>query len=295
MAFFANPPWLLPGIMVSHQTGRAGLVEAGLHWHVSKSPLYCTYNHRQRPVKDYAALLRDSDGRVLTIVSDTWQPVQNEDALAYFEKFCKVANAKVTELSTLRDGELMWVNATVSDVWEKSISDLPIIYSWLLTNVYEYGINLNIRGMIYMPTLGATFVSPLSRVRLNQDVNVLAKNIMPRMNTVVHNFRDSIKTLLDVTYSSNQSQEYYAAVFEAAKNDVRPVQVAQQHLADMPRQGSWFSVYGSLVYVIDHVLGYSPDTRLQSAWYGINAKRKIRGLELAVNGALQNRRRAERA
>lgn len=41
----------------------------------------------------------------------------------------------------------------------------------------------------------------------------------------------------------------------------------------------------NLTYIADHELGRSDDTRLTSAWFGGNAKRKVDALNLALDMA----------
>ena len=41
----------------------------------------------------------------------------------------------------------------------------------------------------------------------------------------------------------------------------------------------------NLTYIADHELGRSDDTRMTSAWFGGNAKRKVKALDLAIEMA----------
>jgi len=44
-------------------------------------------------------------------------------------------------------------------------------------------------------------------------------------------------------------------------------------------------MFNAVTYMTDHELGRSADTRLTSAWFGGNAKRKVSALKLAVDMA----------
>ena len=46
-------------------------------------------------------------------------------------------------------------------------------------------------------------------------------------------------------------------------------------------EGSWWSAFNSVTYLIDHELGVSQDTRLQSAWFGKGRQKKVSALEKA--------------
>ena len=47
-------------------------------------------------------------------------------------------------------------------------------------------------------------------------------------------------------------------------------------------EGTMWQGFNSATFLIDHILGRTADTRLQSAWYGANRKLKIQALDLAV-------------
>ena len=49
--------------------------------------------------------------------------------------------------------------------------------------------------------------------------------------------------------------------------------------------GSWWSAFNSVTYMTDHVLGRGADTRMQSAWFGANQKKKVTALQKAIEMA----------
>ena len=50
-------------------------------------------------------------------------------------------------------------------------------------------------------------------------------------------------------------------------------------------EGSWWSAFNTVTYMVDHKLGRSQDNRLTSAWFGQGKKVKADALELAVQMA----------
>ena len=46
-------------------------------------------------------------------------------------------------------------------------------------------------------------------------------------------------------------------------------------------EGSWWQAFNTVTYLTDHELGRSADTRLSSAWMGVNLTRKNKALKLA--------------
>jgi hypothetical protein len=51
------------------------------------------------------------------------------------------------------------------------------------------------------------------------------------------------------------------------------------------RPGSWWNAYNAVTYMTNHKLGRSADTRMSSAWFGGNANRNIKALDLALEMA----------
>jgi hypothetical protein len=49
--------------------------------------------------------------------------------------------------------------------------------------------------------------------------------------------------------------------------------------------GSWWQAFNSVTYLTDHEMGRSADTRMESAWFGINQSRKIKAAHKAVEYA----------
>ena len=50
-------------------------------------------------------------------------------------------------------------------------------------------------------------------------------------------------------------------------------------------EGSWWQAFNAVTYMTDHKMGRSRDSRLTSAWYGLNRVKKERALDLAVEYA----------
>ena len=71
----------------------------------------------------------------------------------------------------------------------------------------------------------------------------------------------------------------------ASKNAKRALEVMpSQPGAEMGR-GSFWQAYNAVTYLTDHELGRSADSRLASAWYGLNKVKKVKALETAIEFA----------
>lgn len=84
MFYVRETPWHGLGIKVQEApTSKDALILAGLDWHVVQEPVYTGQNEL---VQGYKANVRDSDRKVLGVVTDRYKIVQNEEALYCSER-----------------------------------------------------------------------------------------------------------------------------------------------------------------------------------------------------------------
>ena len=72
---------------------------------------------------------------------------------------------------------------------------------------------------------------------------------------------------------------------DLSRNAQRAYDVVEEQPGAEFGKGTWWQAFNSVSYLTDHELGRNQDTRLQSAWFGVNKDRKNRALELAVEMA----------
>lgn len=81
MFYVRETPWHGLGIKVQEApTSKDALILAGLDWHVVQEPVYTGQNEL---VQGYKANVRDSDRKVLGVVTDRYKIVQNEEAFSF--------------------------------------------------------------------------------------------------------------------------------------------------------------------------------------------------------------------
>src|ERR1035441_6460605 len=93
MAYAGEKCWHGLGTHVADNlTPKQMLKAAKLDWTTKLVPTYYSYKGEQQLSGD-KALIRESDGRLLTVVSDNWSPVQNLEAAEFFDEYVKEAAA----------------------------------------------------------------------------------------------------------------------------------------------------------------------------------------------------------
>ena len=80
MFYVRKAPWHGLGTKVMEAPdSRQALIVAGLDWNVVREPIYT----KEELVEGYKANVRDSDRRVLGVVTDRYKIVQNREAFAF--------------------------------------------------------------------------------------------------------------------------------------------------------------------------------------------------------------------
>ena len=301
MAYAGEVPWHGLGVkVIDDLTPVQMLDKAGLNWTVEKVPTYIDFNDQKIPTED-SALVRSSDGKILSVVSGEWNPVQNETAFEFFNDFVMAGDMKMHTAGSLREGKNVWALAKVDNDFEILGGDKVEPYL-LFSNPHEYGKCIDIRFTAIRVVCNNTLTMALGGtsdlvVRLNHrrafDADMVKRTLgiaKNKMNT----YKEAAEFLASKRYTQDNLQEYLKSVFPALTkkdNDImsRP---AEQALAVMETQpgaeygeGSWWQAFNAVTFTTDHLLGHSNATRLQSAWYGQNRQRKVTALNKAIEYA----------
>ena len=118
MAYAGQVPWHGLGVPVSNDlTPNQMMVKAGVDWKVQEVDTFVRFNN-QEMATGQKALVRETDGRILTTVGENWNPVQNEDAFNFFSEYCMSGDMEMHTAGSLKDGQMVWALAKVKDSFE---------------------------------------------------------------------------------------------------------------------------------------------------------------------------------
>ena len=102
---------------------------------------------------------------------------------------------------------------------------------------------------------------------------------------VHYNFisEEKFKEYLNVVFPNFSKKE--GAELNLSRNANRALEVVDTQPGAEFGRGTWWQAFNSVTYLTDHELGRSQDSRLNSAWLGVNKDRKNMALEKAVEFA----------
>jgi phage/plasmid-like protein (TIGR03299 family) len=303
MAYSGETPWHGLGTKVPNDLTPVQMLDAaGLNWTVEKIPAFATVAGEQIAVGK-SALVRSRDNAILDVVSDDWNPVQNEEAFEFFNDFVAAGDMEMHTAGSLRDGQIVWGLAKVKESFELFKGDK--IDSYLLfSNFHRYGFSTDVR------------FTPI-RVVCNNTLTLSLNSTVERMAKVSHRREfdgDNVKLMLGVAhdklaqykemasflgskrYNDENIVEYFQRIFpvtgstETRKKEVsKNAKIALGVLDTQPganfAEGSWWQAFNAVTFTTDHIMGRNADNRLTSAWYGSNKALKTKALETAVEMA----------
>lgn len=101
-------PWQGLGTRVMEAPdSRDALIAAGLDWNVVQEPIYTA---EKALINGYKANVRDSDRRVLGVVTDRYKVVQNQEAFAFTDELLG-QGVRYETAGSLQDGRKVWLLA----------------------------------------------------------------------------------------------------------------------------------------------------------------------------------------
>lgn len=301
MAYAGETPWHGLGKRVLNDLTPAQMLkEAQLDWTVEKRPLSFSQNNGLQVMTEHSALVRSSDESVLSIVSNDWNPVQNEEAFEFFHDFVMEGDMEMHTAGSIKDGKNVWALAKVRDGFEILGGDSVESYL-LFSNPHEYGKCIDIRFTPIRVVCNNTLTLALGSrsdlmVRLNHRRSFdagMVKQTLGIAQTKMSSYKEMAEFLASREYNDTSVVEYLKEVFPSASKKEeklsRPAQTAFSVLETQPGnefgKNSWWQAFNAVTYSTDHLLGQSQETRLQSSWYGVNRQKKIAALEKAVEYA----------
>jgi phage/plasmid-like protein (TIGR03299 family) len=299
-------PWHSLGTPVSNDlTPMQMMDKAQLNWTVDRIPTFARIGDVEVPTGK-EVLVRSSDNKILTHVSEDWQPVQNHEAFDFFTEFVMSGNMEMNTAGSLKGGNMVWALAKIKDGSFDLFKGKDVVDSYLLfSNPHEYGKCIDIRFTAIRVVCNNTLTLALNAksdmvVRLNHRRKFdaeMVKNTLGLASNNTASYKEMAEYIGTRKFSVDKLMEYYNEVFPtlSKKEDrdpsklSRPAQTALEVLDTQPGaelgKGTWWQAFNSATFTIDHLLGRSDDTRLTSAWYGQNRQKKVEALRKAVEYA----------
>ena len=307
MAYAGEKPCHGLGVEVSNDlTPDQIMRKAGLDWSVEKVPLYFTNRGGKAVSVNKQALVRSTDQKVLDVIGDDWNPVQNEDAFEFFSEYVLAGDMEMNTAGSLKGGKNVFALAKVKESF--SILGEDQVDSYLLfSNPHEYGKAIDVRFTPVRVVCNNTLTFSLQSksknfVKLNHRTKFDADMVKQQMGLASEKFakyKEMAEFLSTKKFSVESLINYYNDVFphtyskdkevKGIEDLTKNAKAAMDVLYTQPGanfgEGTWWQALNSVTYMTDHTMGRNAETRLQSAWFGQNQARKVKAVNKAVEYA----------
>ncbi len=280
------------------------LEAAKLNWTVELHPTFYQQNGVNYLTND-KALVRSSDNRLLTTVSDGWNPVQNQEAAEFFNDFVAEGGMSMETAGSLCNGELVWFLAKMQESFDVFKRKDKIDSYLLFTNPHRYGwstsVSLTAVRVVCLNTLNLSLGSTKSDkiIRVNHRREFVAeevKEVLGVSKEKMSKYKEAAQFLGSKKSKGEDILEYFKRIFPVitAKTDSKKEmsKMASLAVAALETQpgadiapGTWWNTYNAATFLVDHKAGRTVDSRLNSAWYGEGRAKKTKALNLAIEMA----------
>lgn len=190
-------PWHGLGVIVQEApTSEDALHLAGLDWNVVQEPIYTPFREK---IDGFKANVRDTDRKVLGVVSDRYKVVQNVEAFSFTDELLG-AGVRYETAGSLAEGKRIWLLARLPR--EYIIAGERISPYLVFSNTHDGSGSVKVA------------VTPV-RVVCNNTLN-LALNTAQRSFSMIHtgNIADKIQEAKDTLFMAENYMDHLGAEFE---------------------------------------------------------------------------------
>lgn len=301
MAYVGKVPWHGLGTEVPADLTPAQMLKAAqLDWTVEKIEAYATIAGKKTAIGQ-SALVRSSDNKMLDVVSNDWNPVQNQEAFEFFNEFVMAGDMEMHTAGSLKGGQIVWGLAKVKESFELFKGDQ--IDSYLLfSNFHKYGFSTDVRftpiRVVCNNTLTLSLNSAVERmVKINHRRQFQAENVKVMLGIATDKlakYKEMAQFLGSKRATHENGVEYFKAMFpstsqkdpdQMSRNAIKALGILETQPGADFAKGTFWQLFNTVTYLTDHVIGNNADSRMTSAWYGYSRGLKTKALEKAVEMA----------
>ncbi|MHB9109493.1 MAG: DUF932 domain-containing protein [Armatimonadota bacterium] len=325
MMYVDEVPWHGLGTrLLAPPTAEEAITAAGLNWTVQKKQLFAIEGATAMPVEGkFAIVPSDQWGKpdcpIFGVVSDGYEPLQNNAAFAFFDPIIEMGAATYETAGALFDGKRVWVLAKMAGLIRVGRNDVVDQYL-LLSNSHDASSAVQIKftpiRVVCNNTLTmALQTSPMQRVFHDRNLGRRMMEAQEMLTEIVRYYQElgeTFQALAEIEMNQERLAEYLTAIFPDPKDpeDERAMKYVNMNRAAAERlfqhgkgndepdvRGTLWAAYNGITEFIDHrdkiPFVRTEHGRLDYMWFGEGYRIKARAFELAKSklGVWPSRRR----
>lgn len=299
IAYSGEVPWHgIGAAMQPNQSSEEWLKAAKLDWEVSMEPTYVKKPDGEfTQVPGKFALMRQTDGKILTVASERWTPLQNREVVDFMDRYVRAGGASLETVGALRDGKIVWGLAKLNHEFEVRSGDKIKGYL-LFTSPHQVGKAIQVSTTTVRVVCANTMAAADREMTVNYRQNHLTAFDVDAAREAVAKAHDNLaaaerrwkeldklklsmddivsKVLIPVYSPEATKAEDSAAVMGVLKS----IAAAPGYLGEPEETG--YGVLNGVTHWSDHVRGKAGSGRLKSIFSGDSHKQKLKVEELLL-------------
>jgi phage/plasmid-like protein (TIGR03299 family) len=307
MAYANEVPWHGLGNNVDPKVSiEEMLVAAGIDWEVRMHPLFAQVGDGKVAIPNKAALLRETDNKVLTVASPQWKPVQNREVLEFFRDYVQAGGATLETAGSLNGGKTIWGLANLGHGFTVGNGDAVKGYV-LLASHHEMGKATTVRLTSVRVVCANTMALAINGAKATYSQNHLtafnaeaARQTLGLAHEGMVKLEMNAKALMGLKLSQYDTVRFLAQFFQEGA-DTTPEMAGGDYSATVGKllndanarskslhevlvsnekapgalPGTGWGVLNAVTYWADHVAGRDKSARLNKSWFGSTGDTKL--------------------
>lgn len=306
MMYVGKTPWHGLGTPIPEDkkiSVREAIVAAKLDWKVELRRLY-TENPEgttKAGILDHFAVCRTSDNAFLGLVGTDYVPLQNEEALHWFQPFLDSGAATLETAGSLNGGRQVWVLAKIRDGNMDVGSSDPVAHYILLSNSHDGSIAIRVGFTPIRVVCNNTLTlahyskaSQLLRVRHTRGLHYNLQLIREIMNVAGHEFAATVEQYRKLQKRGIDAaglERYVRVVFslpdDKGGRDLIPniVYLFENGRGHQEAGKNYWGAYNAVTEYLNYFRGRTQDNTLGSLWFGESTRINRQALTTALKMA----------
>ena len=299
--FVSQPAWHGLGSVLNNPPSIASAIEeASLDWQVEEEPIFFGQGEELKQIESHKSLIRSTDRKVLGVVSQSYQPLQNIDAFNFFDFLIHDNDVSLEAAGSLKEGKRVWVLAKVNNLTTDVNKDDAVNPYLLLSNSHDGSLAIWIQftpiRVVCQNTLSFALanrkenqeIGRAFRIRHQGDVNLKLAQAKNALNFAKQKFQatiDEYQAMANRNISRYELDYYLSQVLDTEtpqSTRAYPQIVANFESGRGNKGQSLWDAYNGLTEWLDYQRGNSQNTRLNSSWFGASAKTRVLAHETAL-------------
>lgn len=307
-----EPAWHRLGVNIAEAVDSATAIRlAGLDWEVEQWPLQAIDHETNQlvPVPEHQAMIRSDSRAVLSVMSNSYQPLQNRDAFSFLDALVDHGQMTYQTAGSLKGGRRVWMLAKLPKDVAVTSEDVQRAYV-LLSNSHDGSQAIRVQPtsvrVVCNNTLQLAHATGKKSALYFKHVGDLdakvnqAKALLGIVEQSFDAFREKARFLADVPVTKAEITRFCERLIPDPGDGSDDKYRAQKRrriaeLMDHPanalpsmRGTAWAMVNAATQYVDHEMPTYGKseiakaESRLQSMWFGTGANLKDKAVDTAL-------------